>query len=251
METETLARWIADGWRFRDKTSGGHRYITRLKDGVERSLGPYDDELWHRIQAMRQPRLNLREELVASMRAMIEAQDATLADRMFAIKIARCPYVRESQGRWFCTRNTWHNRPIELIARYPTVEFRHVEIDGEPGWRFTPNPDTCIPCNPIDALLEPRYVERRDFDAYAQSVNRLRESADRRVTQDPCMHLSNGVCRKYTKSEPTSTTTTVTAPNGTIRYQLNVSVYAEYCSACPHYQKAMPHVEDVIPRTRW
>lgn len=251
METETLAQWIVDGWRFRIKTSRGHRYITRLKDGVERSLGPYDDELWHRIQAMRRPRLCLREELVASMRTMIEAQDATLADRMFAIKISRCPYVRESQGRQYCTRNTWHNHPTELIARFPTFEFRHVEIDGEPGWRFTPNSDTCIPCNPMNALLEPRYVERRDFEAYAQSVERLLQSATRRVTLDPCMHLHSGYCNKYSSNTSSPTTTPVTTVNGTIRHHLTVSRYPEYCSACPSYQKAVRSVEDAVGRRRW
>ena len=251
METERLVQWIAEGWRFRVKTSRGRRYITRLKEGIERSLGPYDEELWLRIQAMQRPRLNLREELIASMRTMIEAYDATLPDRMFAIKVSRCPYVTESQGRQFCTRNTWHDRPVELISRYPTAEFRHVEIDGEPGWRFTPTPDTCIPCNPMDALLEPRYVERRDFDAIAQSVYLLRQSADRRVTQEPCMHLHNGVCTKYATNEPTSTTMPRTVSDGTIRYYPNVISHPEYCSACPNYQKTAYSVGDLLgPRRR-
>jgi hypothetical protein len=230
METETVMRWIADGWHFRVKTSGGHRYITRYKDGVERSLGPYDDALWHRIEEMRQPLLRLREELDA-VRARIEVQDATLADRMFAIKVARCPYVREAQERRHCTRNTWHDRPTALIAQ-------------------SPNPDTCIPCNPMDALLEPRYVERRDFEAYAQSVNLLRQSAARRVTQDPCVHLRNGVCGLYSTSEPTPTTTPMTTPDGTIRYHGNVSGFPELCSACPNYQKAVQHLDDILPNPR-
>jgi hypothetical protein len=49
---ENLEQRIAEGWRFRIKTSRGHRYITRRRGGQERSLGRYTDHLWKQIQAL-------------------------------------------------------------------------------------------------------------------------------------------------------------------------------------------------------
>jgi hypothetical protein len=52
---DDIINWLNEGWRFRSKRSKGRYYITRRKKNKEKSLGPYNQELWNTIQ-----RLNLR-----------------------------------------------------------------------------------------------------------------------------------------------------------------------------------------------
>jgi hypothetical protein len=50
---EVIWALVKDGWNFRVKVSKGRRYITRRKGQIERSLGPYSDELWGTIEKFR------------------------------------------------------------------------------------------------------------------------------------------------------------------------------------------------------
>ena len=50
---EEIKKYIFDGWNFRRKISKNREYITRRKGQVERSLGPYTDELWSLIAKLR------------------------------------------------------------------------------------------------------------------------------------------------------------------------------------------------------
>jgi len=44
-----LKNWRDEGWTFRIKKSKKKDYITRRKGGVERSLGPFNRDLWKKI----------------------------------------------------------------------------------------------------------------------------------------------------------------------------------------------------------
>ncbi|EMR74281.1 hypothetical protein MCGE09_00648, partial [Thaumarchaeota archaeon SCGC AB-539-E09] len=50
---EDIKKYIFDGWNFRRKISKNREYITRRKGQVERSLGPYTDDLWSLILNLR------------------------------------------------------------------------------------------------------------------------------------------------------------------------------------------------------
>jgi hypothetical protein len=48
---EEIRNWIKTGWKFREKKSKGRKYITRRMGAkTERSLGPFNQELWNRIE---------------------------------------------------------------------------------------------------------------------------------------------------------------------------------------------------------
>lgn len=50
---ESLQKWIKEGWKFRVKISKGRKYITRRMGAkTERSLGPFNQELWNRIKSI-------------------------------------------------------------------------------------------------------------------------------------------------------------------------------------------------------
>ncbi len=44
-----IRAFLDDGWYFRKKRSMGRDYITRRKAQAEKSLGPYEDDLWNII----------------------------------------------------------------------------------------------------------------------------------------------------------------------------------------------------------
>ena len=48
-----LQALLKDGWYFRVKKSKGRDYITRRKGQTERSLGPFDEDLWNLIKRTR------------------------------------------------------------------------------------------------------------------------------------------------------------------------------------------------------
>jgi len=46
---ENIDGYVSEGWKFRVKQVGKHRYIIRYKGKEEKSLGSYSDELWRII----------------------------------------------------------------------------------------------------------------------------------------------------------------------------------------------------------
>lgn len=68
-----LERWIDEGWRFRIKTSRGHRYITRRRGRQERSLGRYTDHLWIQIEALTRPQPTPSPSELERLKANVEA----------------------------------------------------------------------------------------------------------------------------------------------------------------------------------
>jgi hypothetical protein len=60
-----IEEWKKDGWSFRIKTVKGKRYITRRKDGRERSLGRYDADLWRIIEGASEEVSKIEKELEA------------------------------------------------------------------------------------------------------------------------------------------------------------------------------------------
>lgn len=51
-----IRAFIDDGWYFRKKRSMGRDYITRRKAQLEKSLGPYEDDLWNIIVKLEKER---------------------------------------------------------------------------------------------------------------------------------------------------------------------------------------------------
>ncbi len=55
-----IQEFIEDGWNFRVKRTGGKSYITRRRGQKERSLGPYNQELWDLITELTNPTTKTR-----------------------------------------------------------------------------------------------------------------------------------------------------------------------------------------------
>lgn len=49
---ETLKKYVEEGWRARIKTMKGHRYIVLRLRGKDKSLGPYNEDLWKKLEAL-------------------------------------------------------------------------------------------------------------------------------------------------------------------------------------------------------
>ena len=49
---ETLKKYAKEGWRARIKIVKGHKYIIIRLRGKDKSLGPYNEELWKKIEAL-------------------------------------------------------------------------------------------------------------------------------------------------------------------------------------------------------
>jgi hypothetical protein len=259
-----LARWIREGWRFRIIRRGDRRYITRLRNRVERSLGPYDDALWHRIQAMIAPQLHLGEtidalrgrvdELAAQASStqstvitdalgaridQIEVQIAALrstgiAEELYALKVERCPFTCTAGAHRYCSLYVSVRRPTEIMRQYPRVTFDYVTLENRTGWYFRAHPDLCTLCNPLEALLAPYRVPQLKLEAITKDLEVMKRLGS--AYQDCALRVGNR-CTYFSSSEKTPVIELPDASTGVIRYHLDVEKYPATCFVCRQYYR--------------
>jgi hypothetical protein len=261
---ERLAHWIREGWRFRIIRRGDRRYITRLRNRVERSLGPYDDALWHRIQAMIAPQLYLRDTIDALQKRVdelaaqthstqsthitdalsaridqIEAQIAAqrsmgITDELYALRVEQCPFTCTAGAHKYCSLYVSVRRPTEVMQQYPNVTFDRITLQNRTGWHFRAHPDLCTLCNPIDSLLAPYRVPKLRLETIAKDLEVMKRLGS--AYTDCALRVSNR-CTYFSSSEKTPVMELPEASTGVIRYHLDVEKHPATCFVCRQYYR--------------
>jgi hypothetical protein len=136
---EEIRNWIKEGWKFTTRTRKGHIYITRrLGANKERSLGPFRQALWDRIEKIkREPGEPHREtdplrrfyKYVELSRAVLNSED--------------CMNIDDER---YC--NYWKWSPDYLWLRYRgDLEMKEVMDEGKPVYLFHARAKYCMGCN--------------------------------------------------------------------------------------------------------
>jgi len=171
MDLNEAGKLIKEGWIPRIKTVKGRNYMTLRKGGNERSLGPYEKECWSEINKLSgvKPKPDLMEiedlkdamakanDTIAALKADFEklkAEKASNVSRPLDLKASNC-FLAEAytEKETFCSKYAWDEEPHELIKLFPNVTFTQSPMRASyehKKWRFTPHPDICALCNPVD-----------------------------------------------------------------------------------------------------
>jgi hypothetical protein len=263
LDVEALAE---EGWKARKKTVKGHQYIVVRKKGRDRSLGGFNEELWERLRRLGM----VNEKVVVSefkdLKDSVAKANKEIADlkkelekvkvtprvdessKLLEWKVSRCPFARSYMQNVFCSKYLWDNKPSDIIWRFPNVAFKRSAMDfngKHRKWRFTPHPDICGLCNPVDNLFskfnENVYKDlRRLRDDLAKNqvlIVYLKTTAMRRVMDKThCKHLGeDGYCnywhwvnRRLERDQK---------KRGDGKWYDNVKAHPIICVACPSYEK--------------
>jgi hypothetical protein len=136
---EEIRNWIKEGWKFTKRTRKGHIYITRrMGANKERSLGPFKQTLWDRIEKIKrepgEPQketdpISLFYSLVELNRAFLYPEDCMNKD---------------DEG--YCTY--WRWSPDYSLLRYRgDLEMKEVRDEGNPVYLFRAHAKYCGGCN--------------------------------------------------------------------------------------------------------
>jgi hypothetical protein len=136
---EEIRNWMKEGWKFTRRTRKGHIYITRrLGANKERSLGPFRQALWDKIEKIkREPGEPHREtdplsvfySLVELNRAALNSQDCM---------------NRDDEG--YC--NYWRWSPDNSLLRHRgDLEMKELMDEGKPVYLFYARATYCKGCN--------------------------------------------------------------------------------------------------------
>jgi hypothetical protein len=165
---EELLQLIEDRWRFRIKNVSGHRYITRRKKQKEKSLGPFNEDLWNLILQVEyehaliegegsrsvvrrvSPRFADEESELEWRRSIRESQDRFL--RMLAYERSRrmscdCDHIVNG----LCEYWVWDQEPLfygHMVKVYrPEAILTRVDMrDGSKKWVFRADSLYCGGC---------------------------------------------------------------------------------------------------------
>ena len=165
LDPAELESLVTEGWRARRKTVKNLEYITVSKGGKDRSLGPFNKELWEQLEhsglVKRDPSegLNKLKEAMAKATLDIAELQQTLeqvkprlefdAAAMLEWKLNNCLFVETYGGNRFCAKYWWDQKPSDFTGKFPGVTFKRsaLSFDGaHRKWRFTPHPDLCGLC---------------------------------------------------------------------------------------------------------
>lgn len=178
MASTTRKKWteaeikahIDDGWYFRRKRSMGRDYITRRKGQKERSLGPFDEDLWNLIKRTRvdeasekaSPMTELKLDTMQSEKIddylnLYDLLTNRLSIERAAHLMLTCTYKGEDG---FCSYWSWSVKPsfYELASKLGHEnDFSTKEVTGDNGskrkWFVRALPWFCENC--------PVYVARQ------------------------------------------------------------------------------------------
>ncbi len=146
---EDIINFIRKGWNFRVRPRKGRRYIFRRKKQVERSLGPYSDELWDTITRLREQAPHFPGIVSEKMKEQ-EWASKLLDERL---NLERSVYMmmncvhKDSEGN--CTSWSWSGKPgfyedAEKIFR--AEDIKSVGTRSQPKWIARASPWFCKHC---------------------------------------------------------------------------------------------------------
>jgi len=172
------------------------------------------------------------------------------SSKLLEWKVSRCPFAKSYINNVFCSKYLWDNKPSNIILRFPNVTFKRsaMGFNGEHRkWRFTPHPDICGLCNPVDDLFS-KFNEnvsedlRRLEDDVAKNqvlINYLKTTATRRVRVEEkthCKHLGeDGYCTYWRFANRRWDRDQKRSEDG--KWYDNVTAHPIICVACPSYEK--------------
>ena len=261
MDEKDVSHLLDDGWVPRIKTVKNRKYMTVRKGGKEKSLGPYNEELWNKIAKLGRVEHRLTFEEWNGLKSILATNDDTIAELKaefnmlkarqevvndlfnLAEMVSQCPYSKMWYGQNFCSKYTWEKNPSEIIKLFPRVTFKRNKMNSQHMWRFVPHLNICGSCT---KFLEPSYVQKalekteNNFNFFFDSVALLTESAQGRVRDDHCGCVrigEDGYCtywqysgRRWDRDQKQAIS------DGKTVYHDNVKKHPEICASCPSFK---------------
>ena len=154
---ERIRSFIDDGWNFRVKRSKGRRYITRRRGQVERSLGPYSEELWNLIQRLLEEKSRppvkqaVKEEDFLSL---LDSLINTIRSERSVKMMAMCKYKDEEGFCAFWTRDVKpsYYQILERLDFQGDILLRETTVEDTKGskWMVKARPWFCEGCSAFE-----------------------------------------------------------------------------------------------------
>ena len=136
---EEIHSWIKEGWKFTRRSRKGHIYITRrMGANKERSLGPFKQALWDRIEKIKRESGEPHRETdpLCIFYSLVELNRASLNSQ-------NCMNI-DDEG--YC--NYWRWSPDYSLLRYRgDLEMKEVMDEGNPVYLFRAHAKYCGGCN--------------------------------------------------------------------------------------------------------
>ncbi len=159
---EEIKRFVEDGWSFRVKKSGNRHYITRRKGQRERSLGPYNEELWDMLQRIKK----MKKGPIATVSAFQIKQrdlDNHLKMERGAHYMRTCLFIDKDQ---FCTFYRYQNKPEsykieDRIYTEGLSKIKELTVNGktEQVWVHRANIPFCAACSAFFSIEHIRRIQ--------------------------------------------------------------------------------------------
>ncbi len=262
---ENIEKYVSEGWKFRVKQVGSHRYILRYKGKEEKSLGSYSDELWTLIEEKGGEKAKPRRDEMLSIEIK-ELKERISRLEGFEESVRRksegCPQIGSWFGFTYCRALNWEKKPTRLMLIYPQFGFKRIMPDRvKKKWHVEPHPDLCRACPMLlqipstladDVHQVERDVDKMDNDLYdvKSSLKDLKEFAEVRAGSIPrygCKHLTpDGYCgdwhyyqRRLDREQKEDTIT----KDGKLTkvYRDNVKKNPLICASCPSFEPRGPN----------
>jgi hypothetical protein len=257
---ENAQKFISEGWKFRIKRVGVHRYIVTYKGKREKSIGPFSDMLWKFIEknggAKAKPRRD--ETLLLKEFERLKERVSRLEgfEKNARSKSESCPQIAPWFGFTYCKALSWEKKPSKLMKIYPQLGFNRIMPDRvDKKWYVAPHPDLCrtcvmllqVPSNLADKLNRVAKLAdtmNENLEDAQFSLMQLRESAQNRIRDDHhgCKHLhTEGYCGYWSynkRSFGRGQKEEIIMKDGTLKkiYQANVVENPLICTSCPGYE---------------
>jgi hypothetical protein len=136
---EEIRNWIKEGWKFTRRTRKGHIYITRrMGANIERSLGPFKQELWDRIEKIKresgepQGKMDPMSHFYALLEVIREG-------------LNRRDCLHKDDGG-YCTYWRWDSE-YSLVRFREDLEIKEVRDESGPVYLFLAHGRYCSGCN--------------------------------------------------------------------------------------------------------
>ena len=241
-----IEKCVSEGWKFRVKEVGGHRYITRYRKGEEKSLGPYSDELWKQIvekagDRASQPRR--KEALLSEIEGLKERVKRLEGfEESARRKCESCPQIGSWYGYRYCKLLSWDRKPTKLMNIYPQFEFMRIMPDRvEERWYVEPHPDLCRTCASV--ALNPDLIKEQlhrinEFTSLLPSIKTLIGHAEDTggFKAKNCAHMDKeGYCTYWRWPDPPTHHAKNHKRN--VEGTYHISAGALFCADCHAFKK--------------
>ncbi len=133
-----IRNWIKEGWKFTRRTRKGHIYITRrMGANIERSLGPFRQALWDRIEKIKREPVELHRETdpLSDFYSLLELNRATL----------NCQDCLHRDDGGYCTYWRW-GPEHSLLGYRGDLEMKEVRDEGTSVYLFYAQFKYCSGC---------------------------------------------------------------------------------------------------------